>query len=89
MRDTEKVAASAGLEPRGEGGGVLVLHLAHLAADRRGTVPDDRTERQRPLLDLDRQVAAGHRDDRAAEVFGLVDDVAPMSPSAPEPMPPL
>ena len=75
VRDTEKVAAETGLEPGGEGRGVLVLHLAHLAADRRGAVPDDRAERQRPLRDLDRHVAAGHRGDRAAQVLALVDDV--------------
>ena len=45
-----------GREPRGEGGGVLVLDLAHLVADGRGVVPDDRAQRQRPLGDLDRQV---------------------------------
>ena len=65
----------ARLEPGGEGRGVLVLDLAHLAADRSGAVPDDRTQRQRPLGDLDRHVAAGHRRDRAAQVLALVDDV--------------
>jgi hypothetical protein len=39
--------------------------------------------------DLDRDVAAGHRGDRAAQVLALVDDVRADVAERPGPMPPL
>ncbi|WP_328772084.1 hypothetical protein [Streptomyces sp. NBC_00286] len=41
---------TSGLEAGGEGRGVLVPDLAELVGDGRRAVPDDRAQRQRPLL---------------------------------------